>query len=79
MIHSLELPPHGFDTLSVDEQIDYVQALWSRIATEEAKVPVPNWHREILSKRLADFAADPESGRSWEEVDADLSARPRRN
>jgi hypothetical protein len=25
-------PPQGFDDLSVDEQIDFVQSLWDRIA-----------------------------------------------
>ena len=26
------IPPPGFDDLSVDEQIDFVQSLWDRIA-----------------------------------------------
>jgi len=26
------LPPPGFDDLSVDEKIDYLQSLWDRIA-----------------------------------------------
>lgn len=65
------LPP-GFDDMSVEDRIDYVQALWDRIAPNEAPVPVPGWHREVLEERLADHRASPNDGRSWEEVEADF-------
>ena len=39
MAHSLPLPPTGFDALSVEEQIDYVQSLWDRIAATVDQVP----------------------------------------
>jgi Domain of unknown function (DUF4331) len=35
------LPPPGFDELSVDEKIDYLQSLWDRIAATPKTVPVP--------------------------------------
>jgi hypothetical protein len=34
------LPPR-FDDLSVEEQIDFVQFLWDRIASTPDQVPVP--------------------------------------
>ena len=40
------IPPPGFDQLTVEEQIDYVQLLWERIAATPDQVPVPDWHRE---------------------------------
>ena len=72
MGNALRLPPPGFDALNIDEQIEYVQALWDRIAAKEDRVPVPDWHREILDERLADLEANPDAGRPWEEVRADL-------
>ena len=45
-------PPPGFDDLPVDEQIDYVQSLWDRIAASPARVAVPEWHRRIIRERL---------------------------
>jgi len=72
MGHPLPIPPPGFDDLNIDEQIEYVQALWDRIAAKPDAVPVPDWHREILDERLADLEANPDAGRSWEEVKADL-------
>jgi len=32
MSQSIPMPPPGFDALTVEEQIDYVQSLWDHIA-----------------------------------------------
>jgi putative addiction module component (TIGR02574 family) len=72
MGNALPLPPPGFDELNINEQIEYVQALWDRIAAKEDRVPVPGWHREILDERLADLQANPDAGRPWEDVRAEL-------
>ncbi len=75
MSHALQNPPAGFDDLPIDQQIDYVQTLWDRIAANKDRVPVPAWHREILEERLAEHEADPDAGRPWEQVEADLRKR----
>ena len=62
------IPPPGFDQLSVEEQIDYVQLLWDRIAATPDQVPVPDWHREVLDERLKDYEANPDAGESWDVV-----------
>ena len=48
MVKPVPLPPSGFDDLSVDEKIDYLQSLWERIAATPETIPVPDWHHEIL-------------------------------
>jgi putative addiction module component (TIGR02574 family) len=53
---------------SVDEQIDYVQSLWDRIAATPEQVPIPDWHREVLDERLKDYEANPDAGESWDVV-----------
>jgi putative addiction module component (TIGR02574 family) len=68
MPKAVPLPPPGFDELSVDEKIDYLQSLWDRIAATPETIPVPDWHREILDERLKDLQADPDSGDGWEIV-----------
>lgn len=65
-------PPPGFDDLSVDEQIDFVQSLWDRIAATSEQIPVPEWHRDILRERLAAYKANPGTGRSWADVRTDI-------
>ena len=66
------LPPPGFDDLSVDEKIDYVQSLWDRIAASPDTIPVPDWHREILDERLKDLEANPAAVEGWEVVQEGL-------
>ena len=68
MANPVPLPPPGFDELSVDEQIEYVQSLWDRVAATSEQAAVPEWHREILNERLKDYEIDPDFGESWEIV-----------
>jgi putative addiction module component (TIGR02574 family) len=68
MANSVPLPPPGFDALSVDEKIEYVQSLWDRIAATPEQVPVPEWHREIIDERLKDYESNPAPGESWDVV-----------
>jgi len=68
MPKQIPLPPPGFDELSVDEKIDYLQSLWDRIAATPETIPTLGWHREIIDERLRDLDADPGAGDSWEAV-----------
>jgi putative addiction module component (TIGR02574 family) len=77
MAEALRLPPAGFDELPVEEQIDYVQALWDRIAASADRVPVPDWQVRLLEERLAAHDADPTPGVPWEQVRAELQAKYR--
>jgi putative addiction module component (TIGR02574 family) len=68
MARSVPIPPPGFDDLPVDEQIDYVQSLWDRIAAKPDEVPVPEWHKQALDERLESYRSNPDEGKSWDEV-----------
>jgi putative addiction module component (TIGR02574 family) len=67
-------PPPGFDALSVDEQIAYVESLWDLIV-DHSEIPVPEWHRELIRERLDAYRADPGSARPWSEVRAELQRK----
>ncbi len=68
MSKSVQVPPPGFDELTVDEQIDYVQELWERIAARPEDVPVSEWHKKLIDERLREHRDDPSDVRSWSEV-----------
>jgi len=70
-------PPPGFDDLPVDEQIDYVQSLWDRIAASPERVAVPEWHQRIIRERLEAYKANPAAGRRWEEARRDIEQKLR--
>ena len=61
----IPLPPPGFDDLSIDEKIDYLQSLWDRIAATPETLPVPDWHREIIDERVKEPDVDPDAGDDW--------------
>lgn len=64
MANSVQLPPPGFDELSVEEQLEYLDALWDRIAAHPERVPTPDWHRQLIKERLASGSPS----RPWSEV-----------
>lgn len=68
---SLPVPPPGFDALSVDEKIDYVESLWDAVL-DHSEVPVPDWHRELVQERLEAYRREPSAARPWSEIRAEL-------
>ncbi|HYO15899.1 MAG TPA: addiction module protein [Thermoanaerobaculia bacterium] len=74
MARSLPLPPPGFDDLSVEEKLDYLQSLWDRICAHPAEVPVPDWHRKVIQERLAAHRSDPGAVVPWEDARNELLA-----
>lgn len=68
MADPVRTPPAGFDALSVEEQIDYVQALWDRIAAHPTRVPMPEWHVKELRERGEAYRAAPEQVSTWQDV-----------
>lgn len=71
------LPPPGFDELSADEKLEYVQALWESVSERPEDVPVPDWHRRVVAERLAAHRGGEASARPWSEVREDLLTRLR--
>jgi putative addiction module component (TIGR02574 family) len=58
------------NTLSPDDRIRLVQAIWDSIP-EEARTPDLTDEQKIeLDRRLADLRANPQSGLTWEQIKA---------
>lgn len=66
------IPPPGFEDLSVDEKIEYVQSLWDHIASDVETVPLTDWQKQLLDERLQDFEQNPDSGVPWSQVRAGI-------
>ena len=62
--------------LPAAERLRLVEEIWDSLAAEPSSVPVPDWHRTELDRRLARHAADGDAVRSWTEVKSRLSASP---
>ena len=54
--------------LSVEQRLDIIKLLWDSIPDSLDELPVPEWHREELERRLASADADPDAAIPWEQV-----------
>ena len=73
MSSQLQIPPPGFEELSVEEQIEYVETLWGYVAFREEDVKIPEWHKEILAERMSRYRSSLEEGIPWEEFEEELN------
>ena len=58
--------------LTVSQRLDLITLLWDSIPASPEALPMPEWHRQELERRLAQADATPESAIPWEEVRARL-------
>lgn len=61
----LQLPP--------EQRLQLVEDIWDSLAQSEASVPVPEWHRTELDRRLAD--PSEQAALSWDDVQQGLKPR----
>ena len=65
-------------SLSIDERIALVEAIWDSISAESENLPLTEAQRLALERRLADDDANPDDVVSWDVVRAEALARARR-
>jgi putative addiction module component (TIGR02574 family) len=70
-------PPPGFDELSSDEKLEYIQALWDDFSEHPEEVPIPDWHRQVVAERLAAHRRGEITSRPWSDIREELLARLR--
>jgi putative addiction module component (TIGR02574 family) len=54
--------------LPVAERLRLVEAIWDSVAAAQDALPVTQWQRDELDRRLIEFEADPQAGATIEEV-----------
>jgi putative addiction module component (TIGR02574 family) len=64
----LALPP--------EERLRLIELLWGSL--DEANVPIPTWHGEVLRERLAAHAIDPTGNLDWQTAIEGLKAEIKR-
>ncbi len=71
------VPPAGFDSLTAEQQLDYVRKLWSLVLGDPERIPIPDWQLAILRDRRNALERDGDPGRAWEKVREELDRRLR--
>ena len=54
--------------LPVEERVRLVDAIWDSISAVPDALPLTQWQRDELDRRLAEFESNPEAGSTLEEV-----------
>lgn len=61
--------------LDVAERLELIEELWDSIASDPdgaARLPLTSEERALLDDRLREHKANPDAGRAWAEVRADV-------
>jgi putative addiction module component (TIGR02574 family) len=62
----------ALEKLSVKERLDLIERIEDTLPEAVQRSEIPEWHIEILKKRLADATAHPGQGVTWEEFKAEI-------
>lgn len=76
-VYTLSMNTHLLDQarqLSVEEQLELVEALWDDIARRNTVPPPTDAQKEELDRRLADHEANPDDVVPWSQVKASALA-----
>ena len=65
---SISLEALGITKMSIEDQIELVQAIWDNIAANSPPRPISDALRAELDRRLDDHLANPDDVVPWEEV-----------
>jgi putative addiction module component (TIGR02574 family) len=59
-------------TLSVEDRIRLVQAIWDSIAAEQVYPDLTDAQKQELDRRTADYNSNPDNVLTWEEIKASI-------
>jgi len=54
--------------MPIQVRIQLVEDIWDSIVEMPEAVPVPEWHKKELEKRLQAYHANPDEGSPWQEI-----------
>ena len=66
----LSMPEIGH--LTAPERLELISLLWDSLSESVEDLPIPEWHKEELERRLEEADASPESGIPWAQVRSEL-------
>jgi putative addiction module component (TIGR02574 family) len=67
----------GLNALPVADRLKLIEDLWDSIEAETADtLPLPDWHRKEIDRRLDSLDAGTSVGTSWAEVRGRIAGKP---
>lgn len=68
---SLTLEQFGIDQLNNEQRLELIALLWDSLPSDAPFTP-PDWHLQLLDRRLAEADANPDDVVTWEAVEEKL-------
>jgi putative addiction module component (TIGR02574 family) len=69
-------PNFDFSQLNSAEKLDLISHLWDSFGDASDALPLPQWHRDELERRLTSAEETPDAAVPWDEVQARLRNEP---
>lgn len=67
----------GLNALPVADRLKLIEDLWDSIEAEASDtLPMPDWHRKEIDRRLDSLDAGTSVGASWAEVRGRIAGEP---
>lgn len=61
-------------SLSVADRLRLLETTWDSLDDADKDQPLPDWQRIELDKRIEAFKRNPDAGRPWQDVIAEIRA-----
>jgi putative addiction module component (TIGR02574 family) len=59
-------------SLSIEDRIRLVQAIWDSIAAEQADIDLTEPQKREIDRRIDDYEMNPDNVLTWEEIKASI-------
>lgn len=63
-----QIDPKSLRALPVAERLELIEELWDSLDDERDRLPLLDWHREEIERRLTNLEAGVSVGTPWEVV-----------
>ena len=60
------------DKLGISEKIMLVEDIWDSIARSNSSIPLPDWHKQELSKRYNEYKRGKLGLHDWKDVHKEI-------
>lgn len=61
--------------MSVEQRLDLIERVWETLVDNPGEIPIPDWHKDEIERRLRDLEQTPEAGAPLDEVEARIVRR----
>ena len=65
----------SIDSLTVLQKLDLMERLWADLSTKPAGISSPDWHGDVLAKRLQEAEANQSGFSDWSDSKKRLQSR----